>query len=559
MKRNIIVFMIFYSTNLLADTVSTLQKIEDISIEKSRFALQNNSREAHKLVEKNSYRQLKQERLLINSEAPTALLKQSAQCLSIRQVYLQGITLLSLDDLSELINIDEKCINSNDINRIITGLMRLYINKGFITARVKIIHPNINGELGLLVTEGFIEKIEGGDHWVNIKLLFPDLESKPLKLSDLDQGLDQANRLQSNVTKLDILPGNQVGGSIIRVHNQHNKPWLINASIDNYGQKNTGKWQGHTTVTVDSPFGLSDFISLNINHTLLNQTQSSNNSYVLLYSLPYGAFTFSGFTSLSSYEIHQKLLYNTVKLHGETQQYGLRSDYVFYRDSNHINSFIGQLTHKRVDNYFDDVRLVISSPTLTLAELGINHLQVIPSGILNANISIERGFPSINYETNATSANLYKPFTKGKLVVNFNQYLNLNDSIFQINSLFYGQYSNTPLPGVEWLNITDRNAVRGFSQNSLSADNGWYLQNTLSQNIDLGMITLTPRLGFDVGRVLSLQDDSNWYSAVGLSSGATLSYEHMLIDFEASKGFAFFKHGNTKDPIQVLSRVSFTF
>lgn len=87
------------------------------------------------------------------------------------------------------------------------------------------------------MTEGFIEKIEGGDRWVNSRLLFPGLEGKPLKLTELDQGLDQANRLQSNTTKLDILPGRQVGGSVIRLRNQHAKPWLITAGTDNYGQK----------------------------------------------------------------------------------------------------------------------------------------------------------------------------------------------------------------------------------------------------------------------------------------------------------------------------------
>ena len=60
------------------------------------------------------------------------------------------------------------------------------------------------------MTEGFIEKIEGGNRWVNSRLLFPGLEGKPLKLTELDQGLDQANRLQSNTTKLDILPGRRL-------------------------------------------------------------------------------------------------------------------------------------------------------------------------------------------------------------------------------------------------------------------------------------------------------------------------------------------------------------
>lgn len=135
------------------------------------------------------------------------------------------------------------------------------------------------------------------------------------------------------------------------MRNQHAKPWLITAGTDNYGQKSTGQWLARATATLDSPFGLSDFVSLNANSTLENPAHRYNRAYTLLYSLPYGAFTFSGFASFSSYENHQQLPHNVVKLHGQTQQYGLRSDYVFYRDHDQIDSLSGQLTYKRIDNY----------------------------------------------------------------------------------------------------------------------------------------------------------------------------------------------------------------
>ena len=73
------------------------------------------------------------------------------------------------------------------------------------------------------------------------------------------------------------------------------------------------------------------------------------------------------------------------------------------------------------------------------------------------------------------------------------------EATYQLNNLFYGQYSRDPLPGVEWLSLTDRSAVRGFSRSTQSGDNGWYLQNTLSRSFNLGAATLTPRLGADVG------------------------------------------------------------
>ncbi|CAI1036137.1 Hemolysin transporter protein shlB precursor [Serratia entomophila] len=558
MIRKISTLAVLFSTALSAATLPE-PEMAGMTMGESRRALQDSSREINQLIEQRRYQQLKQQRLLAEPEPAAPALPQSAQCLPIAGVYLQGVTLLSPADLSALSALPQQCISSNDINRLSRELTRLYVAKGYITARVHFIRPNKQRELGLRVTEGFIEKIEGGDRWVNSRLLFPGLEGKPLKLTQLDQGLDQANRLQSNTTRLDILPGQQVGGSIIRLRNDHAKPWQLIAGTDNYGQKNTGQWLARATATLDSPFGLSDFVSLNANSTVENPAHRYSRAYTLLYSLPYGAFTFSGFASFSAYENHQQLAFNNVKLHGQTQQYGLRGDYVFYRDRDQIDSLSGQLTYKRIDNYFESVRLEVGSPTLTLAELGVSHLQILPSGVFSANLSVEQGLPLLGADRHPNAVHLDGQFTKGKAFVNLSQRLSLAGATYQLNNLFYGQYSRDPLPGVEWLSLTDRSAIRGFSRSTQSGDNGWYLQNTLSRSVNLGSVTLTPRLGADVGRVMPHQEKSGWNSSAGLSAGATLRYRRALADLEVSRGWILSESATPVDPIQVLARFSYTF
>jgi len=558
MIRKISTLAVLFSTALSAATLPE-PEMAGMTMGESRRALQDSSREINQLIEQRRYQQLKQQRLLAEPEPAAPALPQSAQCLPIAGVYLQGVTLLSPADLSALSALPQQCISSNDINRLSRELTRLYVAKGYITARVHFIRPNKQRELGLRVTEGFIEKIEGGDRWVNSRLLFPGLEGKPLKLTQLDQGLDQANRLQSNTTRLDILPGQQVGGSIIRLRNDHAKPWQLIAGTDNYGQKNTGQWLARATATLDSPFGLSDFVSLNANSTVENPAHRYSRAYTLLYSLPYGAFTFSGFASFSAYENHQQLAFNNVKLHGQTQQYGLRGDYVFYRDRDQIDSLSGQLTYKRIDNYFESVRLEVGSPTLTLAELGVSHLQILPSGVFSANLSVEQGLPLLGADRHPNAVHLDGQFTKGKAFVNLSQRLSLAGATYQLNNLFYGQYSRDPLPGVEWLSLTDRSAIRGFSRSTQSGDNGWYLQNTLSRSVNLGSVTLTPRLGADVGRVMPHQERSGWNSSAGLSAGATLRYRRALADLEVSRGWILSESATPVDPIQVLARFSYTF
>lgn len=148
-------------------------------------------------------------------------------------------------------------------------------------------------------------------------------------------------------------------------------------------------------------------------------------------------------------------------------------------------------------------------------------------------------------------------FTKAKTAITSRQYFKLFDDTYLLSNQFYGQYSRDRLPGIEWLSITDNNAIRGFSRNTLSADKGWYLQNTLSRNFTLGNTTITPRLGVDVGRIQ--QPSQNWSSAVGFSTGINISYRDIKLDIEASRGHLLSGKSDSKDPINILARFSYSF
>ncbi|MDX7990460.1 ShlB/FhaC/HecB family hemolysin secretion/activation protein [Xenorhabdus littoralis] len=526
--------------------------------DETRRTLQDSSREIDQLIEERRHQGFTNRTDSLSPQTVSPELVEAPPCLAISGVYLQGITLLSLSELNTLSALPESCITSNDINKLSAEITNLYIAKGYITARVQFIPPNPNGELGVNVVEGFVEAIEGEDRWVNSQMLFPHLTNNPLNLNQLDQGLDQANRLQSNKVTLDILPGTVNGGSIIRLHNRHSSPWRITTTTDNYGQKSTGKWITRLNTSVDSPLGLSDFVSLNGSSTVDKPGTQYNRAYTLFYSLPYGPVTFSGFNSYSQYTGHPWLQNRSVKIHGNSQQTGVRTDWVFHRSQSQISTLNTQLVYKNYNNYFQDAKITVSSQTLSILELGINHLQLIPSGLISLNMSIEQGMPWFGAQT--STSNLNKQFTKGKLSANLQQRFTLFDVPYQFNSQFYAQYSRSGLPGVEWINVTDRNAVRGFSKNTSSADNGWYLKNTLSHSIPIAKGSLSLRTGVDVGRVKDYRSQDDWKSSTGLSAGLTLRYQHLFADVEVSRGkFLSHQNRNTDEPMKLLTRFSYTF
>ncbi|CNH50815.1 ShlB/FhaC/HecB family hemolysin secretion/activation protein [Yersinia kristensenii] len=553
-KRTALFFLL--STGTYANTTPGMDIPSPIN--ESRQNLQNSSNEINQLIEERRQPHAKPPEAEVETPTNSAPeLEDNAQCLPISGVYVQGITLLTSTDLESLSAIPDQCINSEHVNLLARELTQLYLSSGYIMARIRFIPPDDEGELGLDVTEGFIESIESDDPELNSETIFPNMLGHPLNIKQLDQNLDQANRLPSNKITVDILPGSESGGSILKLSNTRSKPWHLTTSLDNYGNKNTGKWLSRNTFSFDNPFGLSDSISLNISSTTDNPQKNYSRAYSLFYSVPYGALTLSGFASYSEYLYPVQLQFNTIELQGKTQQHGLRSDYVFYRDQDQINGLSAQLTYKQAENYFNDQKIAVSSPTLTIFELGVNHLHILPTGIFNVNLSIEQGLSWLGADQNLSASYQDSQFTKTKATITSNQYFKLFDDFYLFSHQFYGQYTHDRLPGVEWLSVTDSNAVRGFSRNTLSADKGWYLQNTLSRNFSLGNTTITPRLGADIGRIQ--RSSQGWSSAMGLSAGINVSYRDIKLDIEASRGHLLSGKSENKDPVQILARFSYSF
>lgn len=526
-------------------------------INESRQNLQNSSNEINQLIEERRQSHSEPHRLPPETANNAPELESASQCLPISGVYIQGITLLSIKELDNLTAIPDECIRSENVNLLARELTQIYLSKGYITARIQFIPPETDDELGLDVTEGFIEKIESDDPQLAVESIFPNMTGKPLNITQLDQGLDQANRLPSNKITIDILPGTQPGGSILKLSNIRSKPWHLTTSLDNYGNKSTGSWLSRNSFSFDNPLGLSDSINLSVSSTTDNAEKNHSRAYSLFYSVPYGALTFSGFGSYSEYRYPVKLQFNSIELHGKTQQHGLRTDYVFYRDQDQINGVSAQLTYKQAKNYLNDQKIAVSSPTLTVFEFGLNHLHILPSGIFNINFGIEQGLPWLGADQGYSARHQDSQFTKAKAAITSRQYFKLFDDTYLLSNQFYGQYSRDRLPGIEWLSITDNNAIRGFSRNTLSADKGWYLQNTLSRNFTLRNTTITPRLGVDVGRIQ--QPSQNWSSAMGFSTGINISYRDIKLDVEASRGHLLSGKSDSKDPINILARFSYSF
>ncbi len=508
---------------------------ENPGADASRRAMQDAAQQVSDLLEQQTRRQLSKPQSTITPAEPLLRAAENEHCLPVSGVYLTGVTLLSQNDLRSLSSLPEDCIRSRDINGLVAELMARYLDKGYITARVRFLPVNDYHELGIGVTEGTIEQFDGADRGVNTSLLFPYLIGKPLKITELEQGLDQANRLKSNHVTMDILPGSAPGGSVIRLVNQRGTPAGFSLSADNYGQKSTGRNVIRAAVTADSPAGLSDFVSLSGSATTDNPAARYSRSGMLFYSVPYGALTISTYGSISRYRINQALRYQHVILRGDSAQAALRADYVIFRNRSRIDSLMAQMTYKRSRNYLNETLIGVSSPSLSVAEAGYTGLILVPGGVISTSLSAEKGTTLLGADTRNTLPGADPQYTKGKFSLSYVQQFSPSENAYLFSSHLAGQYTQDHLPGVEWLTLSDNSTIRGFHDGSLSADKGWYWQNTLSRRFVRQGITVTPRAGADYGRVMAQTGQAGWQSAAGIAAGVNVSYGGAQLDAQISR------------------------
>ncbi|BDM64906.1 hemolysin activation protein [Shewanella sp. NFH-SH190041] len=504
-------------------------QVDKVVDQASSHHFQQNQQQIHHWMQQNQRAELRDSAIATPKKDANPLPK-SAQCLALNDVAIRGISLLTPADLQQLTPLDNHCITAAAVNRLIDEITRLYLLKGYITARVLVGGVDPHGQLLLNVVEGHIEKITGDDA-THIALLFPHTVGKPLNLRQLEQGIDQANRLSSNHLTMEIVPGDQFGGSIIQLKNNPLSHWHASAVIDNYGQANTGIQRLTLGLGWDDLLGIDDYLNVALTQSLRAPSRGLSRSYNLLYSIPYGFFTLSGFYSASEYGINQQLAYSSVRLSGDSQEFGAKLDYVMFRDQNQIYRSYFQISQKQSNNYFDHDKLAISSFNYSTLELGGSYTRQMRYGSVGANLALEKGLPDWQFHHSGRDAvarlSDFWKFTGG---VNFSRWLLLGQANYLFNSSVYGQYSAQPLWGGESLDLADPSAIRGLHINSMSASSGLYWQNTLSRYFDSALGGFTPRIGIDIGQVYFPGSHPANQAALGLSAGVSYSYRQIAAD-----------------------------
>ncbi|TBV06836.1 ShlB/FhaC/HecB family hemolysin secretion/activation protein [Stutzerimonas kirkiae] len=419
-------------------------------------------------------------------------------CYPIRSIRLQGADLLDAQQQRTLVApFEGRCLGISQLNELLKIVTQHYLDRGYVTSRAYLPEQDLgSGELTLQIVEGRLEGLDSSAlaSERELAMAFPGRLDDHLNLRELEQLVDQLGRLPSRPAQLDLLPGERVGGSRVRLSGEPLKPWRGVLSRHNDGQSSTGVQQWGVGLEWDSPLGLADQISLRGSGDAVSDHWRHSSSQAASYSLPYGWWSFDYSYNQSYYRTRAETSGYLFESDGESKQHQARAERVLHRDSFSKTAFSLGLAHLRTRNYIENSLLETSSNRLTEFQAGFNHGRRLNNAFLNLDLGWQRGSGALDAQRDerAQGSQPVSRYNKYSLTLSYLQPLHFFGQALSFDSLFNAQRSEDVLYSPQRISLGGLASVRGFKEQSLSGDSGYYWRNQLRWRQAVGWAPLRP-------------------------------------------------------------------
>lgn len=405
--------------------------------------------------------------------------------MTVREIRVQGATLLSPRSIRKLVGKYEgQCLNLDGINAVLQTLTNAYVERGNVTSRAVLGPQDLGtGVLEIQIIEGRVESI-GPDAASSMQprqflTIFPGVQGSVLQLRDIEQGLEQLNRLPSNNAAMRIEPGAKAGASRVLISNVQKRTWRLSAGVDNLGRK--------AQASRNTPWALRKIIfwAAMISSPYTGPAPCRRVAGPVrptvggLQRQPVGS-VFRAFRLLAAERQRQPLQLYHPGFRTESGIYQQRHDnrgppepgQVVWRDAAGKLSLGGFIQYRDVVNRFEGERLVASSYRLThrgpgsrlcaaaawrcadfagRADLGIARHVLEPARPVRSDT------PHVDFSKTTGTLGWYRPF-------------NVGEQQWAWTLSAYGQTSEQTLYGSERLYLGSSYTVRGFKETPVGGD-----------------------------------------------------------------------------------------
>uniref|UniRef100_UPI00067B87FA ShlB/FhaC/HecB family hemolysin secretion/activation protein n=1 Tax=Yersinia intermedia TaxID=631 RepID=UPI00067B87FA len=288
-----------------------------------------------------------------------------------------------------------QCLGGQGINLLMGQLQNRLIDHGYVTTRVLAPQQDLNsGTLALHVVPGKIRSVEltpDSDRHVTLFSAFPARPGNLLDLRDIEQGLENLQRVPTVQASMELIPGSAPGETDIALSWQQRKMWRLAASLDDSGTRSTGRYQGGATLFLDNPLSLSDLFYVSAGGSIKNRGEKGTNNLTGHYSLPFGYWT-AGITA-SSYDYHQTVagLNGDIRYRGDSENVTLQLSRLLHRNASQKTTFTYDVLTRSSKNYINDTEIEVQRRRTSAWRVGLQHRHFISQATLDAGVSYQRG------------------------------------------------------------------------------------------------------------------------------------------------------------------------
>ncbi|MBG2887047.1 ShlB/FhaC/HecB family hemolysin secretion/activation protein [Proteus mirabilis] len=465
-----------------------------------------------------------------------------------------------------------QCLGRDGINLLMSALQNRLIGHGYITTRVLAPSQDLKtGTLRLLIVPGTVRDIylnTGSDDYIRLYSAFPARKGELLDLRDIEQGLENLQRLPTVSARMVLKPGDMPGQSDIVIERSQSRYWRTGAWVDDSGTESSGRYQGGIMLALDNPLSFSDLFYVTASRDLgFGGRHKSTHSYSAHYSVPLG-YWLAGI-NLNDYRYYQTVAgkYTDIHYSGKSRSLNLQLSRVLHRGASSRTTASYDVLLRETRNFIDDTEITAQKRRTSAWRIGLSHRHYIGAATLDAGVSYQRGtrwFGALPAPEEGWDD--YGGVTALSKILSWNASLtapfSLGEQSFSWNTTWRRQMSATPLTPQDEFSIGNRWSVRGFDgERTLSASNGWLVQNTLSWQTPLPLQELY--LGADYGEVggnSTTQSDLTGQHLAGSVLGICGAFGNTGVSYDASVGIPLSKPAGFKtDPVVTTFSVNWNW
>lgn len=424
----------------------------------------------------------------INYPTASAILgsSNSTPCLFIKHVELINVDAFPNAGLllQKVKQSQGNCLDEEGLSSLRKTLQGQLVTEGYITSDVAFPQNSyMDGTLYLTLIPGRVSAIEHHEDshgYAQLNTVFPIQQGDLVNLRNLEQGLDNLQRLPSVSATMDVLLNLEDLSSQVMVNHQQSRFWRINTFLDNSGHYAFGRYRAGATLFFDNLLSLSESTYFSASRELDNHPEKGNSHLVLHHSVPFGYWLLSLTGSQGTYYQSLPVGNTAFKYQTHWRTLDMQIQRLLMRGYNYKTlGYLGALIRKS-NRFFADIELQIQRVDTVDWQLGLQYLYYTHWATISGGVNYQQGASWFGARPSQRS----EAFTVTRLM-NVTALLDipfmLGQQRFYYQSAFNQQYTHSNLPAQDHFSIGGKHSVRGFSsENALTGPQGFSLKNDIS-------------------------------------------------------------------------------